>query len=80
MKTPRDKFTYNFWMKNTITENDISRFLTQKILWNMKKLKMSRPEIDRLIAFQQACSDSGKTDVFKRVENLLVQELQNRAG
>ena len=75
----KDKYTYNFW----VTEEDIpavemERFIKDKIFWNMGKIKMSQPEIDRLIAFQHACNDKGLTDRFRQVEKKIIKNLSKK--
>ena len=75
----KDPFTYEFWMAQPITEDDMNRFLEEKILWNMGKIKMTRDEIDRLVAFQHACDDSDKTHLFMTLQKEMIKKLRNQS-
>lgn len=73
-----DKITYNFWLKNEINESDMRRFIENKIKWNLRLLKTSKEEIDRLIAFQCACDKKGLTSDFIKIQKEVISELKRK--
>ena len=54
---------------------NIKNFFKDKILWNRGKIKQSKSQINRLIAFQYACEVQGLHDHARNVEMALADNI-----